>query len=110
MGSPGIFIHSGTLGGRFSEFSVAANASLPARPLTTAPPINAPPRRKNLRRAATGRRSLAMLVGLVIVRPPLSFKRKNSAIAAKGHGGRCCQPANGACLIALTELDTACRR
>src|SRR5438270_2689869 len=79
MGSPGVFIHSGTLGGRFSEVSPAAADLLPASPLATAPPINAPPRRRNFRRDVTGRRSSAMLVGSVIGRPPLIFNRQEIA-------------------------------
>src|ERR1700739_3175731 len=51
IGSPGVFIHSGTLGGRLSADSVAASACRPTRPpAMTAPPINAPPSRRNLRR------------------------------------------------------------
>src|ERR1700686_2356118 len=69
MGSPGVFIHSGTLGGRFSELSLAARASLPARPpAMTAPPANAPPSRRNCRRDVPTI-SLSISVGSVIVRP-----------------------------------------
>src|ERR1019366_1212576 len=65
IGSPGVFIHSGILGGRLSAFAVAAKASLPARPPRTAPPINAPPsRRKRRRDVTTG--SLSRSVGSVI--------------------------------------------
>src|SRR5579864_2998577 len=63
MGSPGAFIHSGTFGGRLSP-SVAAEASLPAKPATTAPPINAPPSRRKRRRDVT--RSLSGSAGSVI--------------------------------------------
>src|SRR6266566_411066 len=73
MGSPGVFIHSGTLGGRFSEFSIAADALRPPRLLaTTAPPTTAPPFRRNRRRdvAAT---PLPTSVGSVIARAPLEF-------------------------------------
>src|SRR6516225_7112307 len=49
MGSPGTFIHSGTLGGRLLV-SVAAASELPASPLArAAPPIMALPRRKRRR-------------------------------------------------------------
>jgi hypothetical protein len=48
MGSPGVFIHSGTFGGRLSAFAAAASAWLPPMPpAMTAPPTNAPPSRKN---------------------------------------------------------------
>src|ERR1700730_15284374 len=68
MGSPGVFIHSGTLGGRLSALSLAPSASLPARPLAmTAPPTNAPPSRTNRRRDVAAI-SLSMSVGFVIVR------------------------------------------
>src|SRR5882757_5192775 len=70
MGSPGVFIHSGTLGGKLSACSVAADVSLPARlPATTAPPTSAPPLRRNRRRDVMAR-PLPMSVGSVIVRPP----------------------------------------
>src|SRR5882757_1204727 len=70
MGSPGVFIHCGTLGGRFSAFS-AADALLPARPpATTAPPTNALPARKNRRRDVATRR-LPVSVGSVIAAAPL---------------------------------------
>src|SRR5882762_424149 len=70
MGSPGVFIHCGTLGGRFSAFS-AADALLPARPpATTAPPTNAPPSRRNRRRDVATTR-LPVSVGLVIAGTPL---------------------------------------
>src|SRR4051794_8659226 len=109
MGSPGVFIHSGTLGGRFSEVSVAANASLPATPLATAPPINAPPRRRNVRRDATGRRSSAMLAGSVIVRPPLSFNARiaqsRRKVIEEGVAASECH----ACLIVVVELELLAR-
>src|ERR1700754_5327746 len=70
MGSPGIFIHSGTLGGRLSAFCVAADACLPARPpAMTAPPTNAPPSRRNRRRDLAAR-LLPVSVGSVIVIAP----------------------------------------
>src|SRR6266702_2579876 len=70
MGSPGVFIHCGTLGGRFSAFS-AADALLPARPpATTAPPTKAPPSRRNRRRDVATRR-LPVSVGSVIAATPL---------------------------------------
>src|SRR6266446_7854622 len=69
MGSPGVFIHSGTLGGRLWALSLAPSASLPARPpAMTAPPTNAPPLRRNPRRDVTPI-SLSMSVGSVIVDP-----------------------------------------
>src|SRR6266404_6342831 len=75
MGSPGVLIHCGTLGGRFSAFCVAADALLPARPpATTAPPTNAPPSRSNRRRDVTARR-VPMSVGSVIARTPLDIGR-----------------------------------
>src|SRR6266851_2551786 len=68
MGSPGVFIHSGILGGRLSAFSPAARA-LPARPpARTAPPINALPSRRKRRRDRTAG-SLSASVGSVIVHP-----------------------------------------
>src|SRR5260370_10058925 len=73
MGSPGVFIHSGTLGGRFCKFSVAADVLRPPRlPATTAPPTTALPFRRNRRRdvAAT---PLPTSVGSVIARAPLEF-------------------------------------
>src|SRR3984893_15137324 len=74
MGSPGVFIHSGTLGGRLSVLAVAADASLPARPPRPAPPINALPSRKKRRRDVTTG-SLPMSVGSVIVRLPFGIAR-----------------------------------
>src|SRR5882757_6962342 len=73
MGSPGVFIHCGTLGGRFSAFSVAA-AALPAArpPATTAPPTSAPPSRRNRRRDVATRR-LPVSVGSVIAVTPLEI-------------------------------------
>src|SRR6267142_6395157 len=69
MGSPGAFIHSGTLGGRLWVLSPAPSASLPARPpAMTAPHTNAPPLRRNRRRDVTPI-SLSMSVGSVIVHP-----------------------------------------
>src|SRR4051812_25459257 len=71
MGSPGVFIHCGTLGGRFSAFSVAADALLPARPpATTAPPTSAPPSRRN-RRRDVATRCFPVSVGSVIAGTPL---------------------------------------
>src|SRR3984893_9514766 len=51
MGSPGVFIHAGTLGGKLSAFSPAASASPAAKPpAMTAPPTKAlPPCRNRLR-------------------------------------------------------------
>src|ERR1700730_16473993 len=70
MASPGVFIHSGTLGGRLPAFSVAADALLSARlPATTAPPTNATPLRRNRRRDVAAI-LLSMSVGSVIVRTP----------------------------------------
>src|SRR5436309_4541882 len=67
MGSPGVFIHSGTLGGRLAVFSLAARASRPARPpAMTAPPNKAPPSLRNRRRDAEVT-FLSMSVGLVIL-------------------------------------------
>src|SRR3981189_3676017 len=91
MGSPGVFIHSGALGGKLSAFSVAADASLPARPpATTIPPTSAPPLRRNRRRDVTAGPS-PMSVGWLIVRPPLEIGRpgKNqSGPAPFPHEGR----------------------
>src|SRR5664279_3523715 len=72
MGAPGVFIHSGILGGRLSAVpaSVAAMAVLPARPPRTAPPINAPLSRKKFRRDVTAS-SLSTSVGSVIRDPPV---------------------------------------
>src|SRR5258708_5846233 len=64
MGSPGVFIHSGTLGGRLSALSPAASASLPAM---TSPPTTAPPPRRN-RRRDVGAGSFLRFVGLTMVR------------------------------------------
>src|SRR5258705_5366977 len=73
MGSPGVFIHCGTLGGRFSELSAAADALLPARPpATTAPPTSAPPSRRNRRRDVATRR-LPASAGSVIAATPLAI-------------------------------------
>src|SRR5271155_1604497 len=55
MGSPGDFIHSGTLGGRLSVLVSAATASPPARPPASAPPIRALPSRRKRRREVTRR-------------------------------------------------------
>src|SRR5882724_8065581 len=67
MGSPGVFIHSGTLGGRLPVFSAAARASPPARPpAITAPPNKALPSLRNRRRDAEAT-FLSMSVGLVIL-------------------------------------------
>src|ERR1700692_3104362 len=76
MGAPGVFIHSGMLGGRLSAVSasVAAIAVLPARPPRTAPPINAPLSRKNFRRDVTAS-SLSTSVGSVIRDPPVRSGR-----------------------------------
>src|SRR5260370_11692764 len=87
MRSPGVFIHSGTLGGRLWVLSPAPSASLPARPpAMTAPPTNAPPLRRNRRRDVTPI-SLSMSVGSVIVHP--SFP------AASQHGFGISIPAQG---------------
>src|SRR5581483_9287153 len=51
MASPGVFIHSGTLGGRFS--SPAARALL-ATPASAAPPRMVPSRRKRRREVLAG--------------------------------------------------------
>src|SRR5882757_1064363 len=91
MGSPGVFIHCGTLGGRFSAFSVAANALLPARPpATTAPPTNAPPSRRNRRRDVATRR-LPVSVGSVIAGTPLEkgTPRTTQQSSVMFQGGRC---------------------
>src|ERR1700733_4754681 len=74
MASPGVFIHSGTLGGRLSAFGVAARDSL-ERPLAKAtPPIKAPlPRRKCRRDVTTG--SSSRSVDSVIVHPPFEAAR-----------------------------------
>src|SRR5229473_15348 len=70
MGSPGVFIHFGTLGGRLAVFSLAAPAWLPARPpAMTAPPSKALPSRRNRRREAAVM-ILSMSVGSFIVHPP----------------------------------------
>src|SRR5882757_1577226 len=70
MGSPGVFIHSGTLGGRLSALSLAPSASRPARPpAMVAPPSNAPPSRRNRRRDVEALR-LSTSVGSVIVHHP----------------------------------------
>src|SRR5882757_3321873 len=67
MGSPGVFIHSGTLGGRLPAFSAVARASLPARPRAmTAPPNKTLPSLRNRRRDAEAT-FLSMSVGLVIL-------------------------------------------
>src|ERR1035441_2742253 len=70
MGSPGVFIHSGTLGGRLSEPSLAASASLPLRaPAITATLTNALLPRRNRRREGSAV-FLSILIGSVIARPP----------------------------------------
>src|SRR4030081_3605555 len=69
MGSPGVFIHSGTLGGRLWALSLAPSASPPARPpAMTAPPTNAPPSHRNRRRDVAAI-SLSLSVGSVILHP-----------------------------------------
>src|ERR1700682_5791902 len=80
MGSPGVFIHSGTLGGRLSAFSLAPSASLAARPpAMTAPPTNAPPSRRNRRRDVAAI-SLSMSPGSVIVHPPFESGAQNNGM------------------------------
>src|SRR5580704_1698035 len=70
IGSPGVFIHCGTLGGMLSALPPAASASLPARPpAMTAPPANAPPLRRNRRREVRAGSS-STSVGSVIMPPP----------------------------------------
>src|ERR1700674_5746833 len=63
MGSPAVFIHSGTLGGRLPELSLPAEDSLPRPPAITVPPSNAPPWRRNRRRDGA---ALSVWSGLVI--------------------------------------------
>src|SRR3982074_2521992 len=78
MGSPGVFIHSGTSGGRLSALSLAPSASVPARaPAMTVPPTNAPPSRRNRRRDVA---ALLMLVGFVTVHPPFESGAWNNAM------------------------------
>src|SRR3979411_757745 len=96
MGSPGVFIHSGTLGGRLSVLSLAPSASSPARPpATTAPPSNAPPSRRN-RRRDVGAIPLSMSAGSVIVHPPFESGVRNNAMKLGKNvaEGRHHQPAN----------------
>src|SRR5216683_4892846 len=70
IGSPGVFIHSGILGGRLSALAVAAKVSRPATPpARTAPPIKALPSRRKRRRDVTAG-LLSTSVGSVIVHPP----------------------------------------
>src|SRR3977135_2093161 len=69
MGSPGVFIHSGTLGGRLLTLSLAPTASVPARPLVMAvPATNAALSCRNRRRdvAAVG---LSRSVGSAVAHP-----------------------------------------
>src|ERR1700722_8627263 len=70
MGSPGDFIHSGTLGGRFSAPVSAATASPPARLPASAPPIRAPPSRRKRRREVGGRTEF--VVCFVVMYPPFA--------------------------------------
>src|SRR5437016_9756101 len=97
MGSPGVFIHWGTLGGRFSAFCVAADALLPARPpATTAPPINAPPLRRNRRRDVAPISS-SVSVGSVILHPSLEIgtpgiTRSSSAVFQRAKRLDCSSP------------------
>src|SRR5882724_8431945 len=95
MASPGVFIHSATLGGRLSALSLAPSAWLPARPpAMTAPPTNAPPSRRNRRRDVAAI-SLSMSDGSVIVHPPFESDAKNNAMKPSRHfKGRHHQPAN----------------
>src|ERR1700693_6158273 len=80
MGSPGVFIHSGILGGRLSASFVAANAALPERPpATTTPPNSAPPSRSNRRRDVRAK-PLPMSVGSVIACPPLEIGEENNLV------------------------------
>src|SRR5882672_10019048 len=77
MGSPGVFIHSGTLGGRLWALSLAPSASPPARPpAMTAPPTNAAPSRRNRRRDVAAI-SLSMSVGSVILHPSFPAGARN---------------------------------
>src|SRR5882757_9520606 len=70
MGSPGVFIHSGTLGGRLLALSLAPAALVPASPPPrTAPPNNALLSRRNRRRDVAVI-SLLRSAGSVIVHPP----------------------------------------
>src|SRR5229473_5933957 len=94
MGSPGVFIHSGTLGGRLSALSLAPSASLPARPpAMTAPPTNAPPSRRNRRRDVAAI-SLSMSVGSVIVHPPFESGAQNNAMKLSKYFRREALPAS----------------
>src|SRR5882757_4176749 len=110
MGSPGVFIHSGTLGGRLSAAPFAPSASLPARPpAMTAPPTNAPPLRRNRRRDVT-RISLSMSVGSVIVHPSFPAGSQHvlasASLAARNARGSSASPGrspNHAAEIAAPE-------
>src|SRR5882724_272316 len=102
MGSPGVFIHFGTLGGRLAVFSLAAHASLPARPpAMTAPPNKAPPSFRNRRRDAEVT-FLSMSVGLVI----LSSARNRCAWNNSAKLGPV--PEEGI-LMVITKRGGACR-
>src|SRR3981189_3003992 len=83
MGSPGIFIHSGTLGGRLPTLSLAPTASIPARPLAMAVPVaNATLSCRNRRRdvAAIG---LSKSVGSVMVHPQFRKCWPNNGITLR---------------------------
>src|SRR6266851_8454297 len=103
MGSPGVFIHFGALGGRLAVFSLAAPAWLPARPpAMTAPPSKALPSRRNRRREAAVM-ILSMSVGSFIVHPPreigLSGITKRSSALFQEEG----------ILMVTTKRGGACR-
>ena len=81
MGSPGTFIHSGTLGGRLLSSAVAALADPARPPARAAPPTTAPPRR-NWRREAP--KAYSMLLDLVISRLVLSSASRSGRSRLKG--------------------------
>src|SRR4051794_15654284 len=102
MGSPGVFIHSGTLGGRLPVFSAAARASLPARPpAMTAPPNKALPSLRNRRRDAEAT-FLSVSVGLVIL--VLRAKSVCPEITSAELG-----PVPEGILMVITKRGGACR-
>src|SRR6185295_2635094 len=102
MGSPGVFIHSGTSGGRLPAFSAAARALLPARPRAmTAPPNKTLPSLRNRRRDAEAT-FLSMSVGLVI----LSSARNRCARNNLGELG----PVSDGILMVVTKRGGVCRR
>src|SRR5712664_1444459 len=89
MGSPGAFIHFGTLGGRLWALSLAPSASPPARPpAMTAPPTNAPPSHRNRRRDVAAI-SLSLSVGSVILHPSFpAGDQKGFGIGVRGRAER----------------------